>query len=254
VTIKEKLRSGKQITGTMLRISRSPAVCMLAKDAGFDFVMFDCEQSFYTMAELHDMFVMASALGLGGLLRAPDLTKEHVCRPLDCGACGVMVPMIETAEQAERLAGFTKYPPLGVRGYAAGGAGTGYRGGKPPEIMDAANGRVLAVAQIETRRAVDNVREIAAVGGIDALLIGPNDLSVSLGIPGDLENPLELEAIAHVAEACKAGGKYFGMHAGGGLLARFADKLDIAMCGSDTDLLAAAMRSTAVQCRALFNT
>jgi 2-keto-3-deoxy-L-rhamnonate aldolase RhmA len=252
MTLREKLKSGEKVFGTMLRMSRSPAVCYLAKHGGFDFVMFDCEQSSYTINDMHDLFVMGNALNLAGLLRAPALEKEHISRPLDCGAGGVMVPMIETAEQAAVLAGFSKYPPLGERGYAAGGAGTDFKGGKAPEIMSAANMRILSIAQIETGKAVDNAEHIAAVEGIDMLLIGPNDLSVSLGIPGDLMNPMELEAIGHVAEACRASGKFFGLHGGLALLEKFRDKLDFIMSQSDTDMLAGAMKDTAENCKKLF--
>jgi 2-keto-3-deoxy-L-rhamnonate aldolase RhmA len=252
MNLKEKLKSGNKVFGTMLRMSRSPQVCYLAKYAGFDFVMYDCEQSCYTISDLHDLFVMGNALGLPGFLRAPALEKEWVARPLDCGSSGVMVPMIETKEEAELLAALSKYPPLGERGFAGSSAGADYKGGKPLEVMAAANDRILTIAQIETRLAVDNANSIAAVEGIDVLLIGPNDLSISLGVPGDINNPVELEAIAHVADACKSRGKYFGLHAGTGLLEKFTDKLDFVMCQGDNDMLAKALKDTAEGCRKLF--
>jgi 2-keto-3-deoxy-L-rhamnonate aldolase RhmA len=249
MTPKEKLKNGQKIYGTMMRISRNPAVCYLAVYAGMDFIMFDCEHGDYTTSDLHDMFIMANSLGLSGFLRASSLAKEHISRPLDCGASGVMVPMTETAEQARTIAGFSKYPPVGWRGYSSGGAQTDYKGGKHLELMSQANNRVITIAQIETREAVDNAAAIAAVEGIDVLLIGPNDLSVSLGIPGDFFNPIELDAINHVADACKSKGKYFGLHAGFDLLEKFADKLDMVMCQTDTDILAVGMKDTAERCK-----
>ncbi len=239
MTLKEKILSGKRVHGAMLRVSRNPGVCMLAKNAGLDFVMFDCEQAAYSFETLHDMFVMCNALGLAGWIRVPANGREHVSRSLDCGAKGVMVPMLEDAESARELARCAKFAPLGERGYGAGGANTGYvQGGKHAEVMARANAEVLAIAQIETRTGVDNAASIAAVPGIDSLLVGPNDLSVSLGVPGDLMNPVMLEAIGHVAEACRKEGKVFGLTGGVKLLAHFKDRTGIILGRSDTDMLA----------------
>ncbi|RGY98875.1 aldolase/citrate lyase family protein [Clostridium sp. AM58-1XD] len=117
--------------------------------------------------------------------------------------------------------------------------------------MQAANDRVIAIAQIETKKAVEHIEEIASVEGIDALLIGPNDLSVSLGIPGDLMNPIELEAISKVAEACRKYGKNFGLHAGEGMLRKFADDLTLVMCGTDTDIITKGFAETAEMVKTL---
>lgn len=237
MSVKDKLTEGRKIAGTMLRIVRNPAVCYLAKNAGLDFVMFDCEHSNYDMQTLHDAFITGNALGLAGFVRVPCGTKEWISRVLDAGATGVMVPMIETAEQARNLVKYAKYQPVGGRGYTAGCAHTDYCGGKHAEVMAFQNTKVVAIAQIETKLAIENVDAIAATEGIDALLIGPNDLSVSLGIPGDMMNPIELEAIAKTAAACKKHGKAFGLHAGAALIEKFADDLALVMSLSDTDLL-----------------
>ena len=243
--LKEKLAKNEKIAGLMMRIVRNPANCYLAKNAGLDFVMYDCEHSNYNMETLHDMFITGNALGLGGFVRVPNGTKEWISRVLDAGATGVMVPMIETREQAENLVHYAKYQPIGGRGYTGGCAHTNYLGGKHAEIMEAQNNKVIAIAQIETVKALENIEDIASVEGIDALLIGPNDLSVSLGIPGDLMNPIELEAIAKVAKACHKYGKAFGLHAGAAMLEKFADDLTLVMCGSDTDILTNGYANTA---------
>ena len=126
--LKQKMKAGQKVYGTMLRVSRNPAVCYLAKNGSLDFVMFDCEQSNYSYESLHDMFIMGKALGLGGLLRVPQLSKDHISRSLDCGAIGAMVPMTETVEQAEEIVRWSKYSPLGERGYGAGGCKHGLCG------------------------------------------------------------------------------------------------------------------------------
>ena len=238
MTAKEKILSGGKIAGTMLRIVRNPAVAYVAKNAGLDFIMFDCEHSNYNFETLHDTFITANALGVGGFLRVPQGTKDYISRALDAGATGVMVPMVETREQAETLVKYSKFQPVGARGYGSGGANTDYKGGgKHSQVMEEANAKVVSIAQIETKLAVENADEIAGVEGIDALLIGPNDLSLSLGIPGDMMNPIELEAIEKVIQACKKHGKAFGIHSGAQLLQKFAKDLNIVMCSGDIDFL-----------------
>ncbi len=248
--LKEKMKSGQKVYGTMLRVSRNPAVCYLAKNASLDFVMYDCEHSNYSYESLHDLFIMGNALGLSGLLRVPQLSREHISRAMDCGASGAMVPMTETVKQAEELVRWSKYTPLGERGFGSGCAHTDYLGGgKHSEIMEAANAKTISIAQIETKLAVDNAEAISAVKGIDVLLIGPNDLSISLGIPGDVMNPIELDAIAHVAASCNKHGKFFGLHAGLKLLEKFSDDLSFVMSQTDTDILAEGFSRINHDCR-----
>jgi 2-keto-3-deoxy-L-rhamnonate aldolase RhmA len=241
--------SGQKIYGTMLRVSQNPAVCYLAKHNGLDFVMYDCEHAPYDMETLHNLFITGNALGLGGFLRVPDLSKDYISRALDQGARGVMVPMLETPEMAKALVKYSKYQPIGSRGFSNAIANVDYVAGrKHVEVMEEANNTVVSIAQIETKLAVDNAAAIAATPGIDALLIGPNDLSLSLGIPGDLFNPIELEAIAHVAAACKKEKKAFGLHAGAKLLEKFIDDMTLVMMQTDIDILNAGFASIKETC------
>ena len=239
MSLKEKLLSGQKIYGTMLRIVRNPAVAYLAKNGGLDFVMYDCEHSNYDMETLHDLFMQGNALGLDSFLRVPELSKAYISRALDQGAHGVMVPMLETTEMAMNHVKYSKYQPIGGRGFSGGIGHADYRlGGKThAEIMEQANNTVVTIAQIETKLSVENAEAIAAIPGIDALLIGPNDLSISLGVPGDLFNKIELDAIAHVAAACKKNNKAFGLHAGAKLLEKFIKDIDIVMMQGDTEIL-----------------
>lgn len=246
MNLKEKLLSGEKIYGTMLRVVRNPAICIMAKNAGLDFVMFDCEYSNYSIETLHDMSLMAGAIGLGSFFRASMLSKDCISRSLDGGASGVMVPMTESAQMAQEIVHWSKYPPLGERGFAAGGAPTGYAGGvKHEEAMRLGNDSVISIAQIETAKAVERVDEIAAVEGIDVLLIGPNDLSISLGVPGDAMSPVMIEAITKVSDACRRSGKKFGIHAGPKMLERFSDRLDMLMMQNDIDILRNGMQNIA---------
>ena len=144
----------------MLRIERNPAACMLVKHSGLDFFMLDCEQSSYTFESIHDMCLTAQLIGLGAMLRVPVMNKEWISRALDCGAFGIMVPMVETVEQAQELVWWAKYPPVGNRGYAGGGVKTLYAPPKSPvEEMSRNNEKVITIAQIETKLGVEKCRE-----------------------------------------------------------------------------------------------
>lgn len=253
MNLKAKLLSGQKIYGCMLRVVRNPAICLIAKNAGLDYVMFDCEHSNYSLETLHDNFILANAIGLGAFLRAKELSKSSISRPLDSGATGVMVPMTETVEQAKELVKWSKYAPIGNRGYGSGIAPTAYKKdeGDTRDLMEAANNRIISIAQIETRLAVDNADSIAAVEGIDVLLVGPNDLSISLDIPGDVTNPMMLEAISHVAACCKKHGKAFGMHSGPKLLQKFEKELSFVMMQGDADVLRTGFQNIRKTCENL---
>lgn len=244
--------SGQKIYGTMLKVVQNPGVCCIAKNSGLDFVMYDCEHSHYNMETLHSLFITGNALGLDSFLRVPVLTKDYISRALDQGAHGVMVPMLETPEMAKDLVKYSKYQPIGGRGYSVGIGHVNYAvGGNHTEVMEEANKKVISIAQIETKTAIENAEAIAATPGIDALLVGPNDLSLSLGIPGDLFNKIELEAIAHVAYACKKNKKSFGLHAGAKLLEKFIDDLTLIMMQSDTDVLTTGFKTIKETCVSL---
>jgi 2-keto-3-deoxy-L-rhamnonate aldolase RhmA len=237
LSVKERAMSGEKVCGTMMRISRAPEVMAVAKSAGLDFVMFDCEHSPFNLETIHDAYLFANAIGIEGWARVPVTTKDYISRFLDAGATGIMAPMTETAEHAKQLVRWSKYEPVGERGFTAIGGHTSYVSIPHKQLMPDQNRRVMAIAQIETKLAVENAKEIASVEGIDMLLIGPNDLSISLGIPGDLMNPIELEAIAKVAKACKEAGKLFSIHAAPSMHDKFREELNVVMQLSDIDML-----------------
>lgn len=233
----------------MIRTVGTPTIAMLAAKAGLDFIMVDLEHGPLDMETLEDVFKVGRSLKLACFVRVPELTKGYVSRCLDLGATGVMVPMLESREEAEKLVRYAKYPPLGGRGFGGIGAHTHFRPIPQDEtsaFMERANLETLTIAQIETKAAVENIDSIASVDGLDVLLIGPNDLSISMGYPGDLLGPKLTEAISRVAEAAKAHGKIFGMHAPDALLERWIPQgLKLVMSGLDTNILLAGMKGIA---------
>ncbi|MDI6726315.1 MAG: aldolase/citrate lyase family protein [Smithellaceae bacterium] len=243
----KQLREGKKAVGTMVRMVRNPASAWMAHQAGLDFIMLDLEHGPFNMETVEDVFKVGRGLNLGCLVRVPELSKGYVSRIMDAGATGVMAPMLETKEQAELLVRWSKYAPPGNRGYGAIGGHTNFQAIPPGDttaFMVNANEETISIAQIETALAIKNIEEIASVPGLDALLLGPNDLAISLGCAGDLLGPVLDAAIGKVAEATRRHGKIFGMHAPEALLDRWIPKgCNLIMSNLDANILLAGMKA-----------
>ncbi len=239
----EKLLAGDRVIGTMISLIPHPAVALLAREAGLDYLMLDMEHGPHSFETLSAVSCAARCAGVGCFVRVPELSRDNVSRALDCGADGVMVPMVESVEQARAFASWAKYPPLGKRGLGSIGGHTGFQWlDDASGHMAGANRKILTIAQIETVPGVESAGEIAAVEGIDALLIGPLDLSVSLGVPGDLLSPTVRGAIGRVCDAAGAHGKVFGIHGPESLLEEWLPRgLRLVMHSLDLTMLAAGM-------------
>src|SRR5271167_55529 len=151
---------------------------------------------------LQDLCHASVAVGLTPIVRVADMQYALVARALDCGAQGVLFPRVESAELLERAVSWTKFPPVGVRGFGLAAAHLGYERASIPQILEHMNQNVMVVLQIETTLAVEKRDELLSVPGIDAVLIGPVDLSISLGVPGDFENPKMVEAMEKIVASC----------------------------------------------------
>jgi 4-hydroxy-2-oxoheptanedioate aldolase len=235
----EELREGKKIVGTMVRMLRNPAIAQIAKHAGLDFIMFDMEHGPLSIESFSDVAKVARSVGLGIFVRIPELSKGYVSRLMDAGADGIMCPMLSTEEEAKTLVKYARYAPTGSRGFGSNGVFTSFGGVKTdvPTFMKEQNRATLAIAQIETKEAVENIDKIAAVEGIDVLLIGPNDLAISLGVPGDTMCETTQAAIAKIVAAAKKHNKFFALHAGGALFDKWLPEMDIVMNDLDINIL-----------------
>lgn len=239
--LKETLKTGKA-KGVLIKIIDNPAINLLAKEAGMDFLFYDCEHGMISYEKLHDLILMGNASDIPSIVRVAQLSRRDVSQALDCGASGVMVPMIETKEQAEQLVAWSKYPPIGSRSYS-GGANTHYRpSGNHAANMRELNERTLTIAQIETVRGVENVEAILSVPGVDAAIVGPCDLGISMGNPDNVMDEGELALIERVAAACKRQNKAFGIIGGMVLQQRFAHTVDLLVAAIDVNLLREAMQ------------
>ncbi|GHV40399.1 hpch/hpai aldolase [Synergistales bacterium] len=247
MNLKEKMYSGHMIAGCMMRVVRNSLAATFARQAGLDFIMLDCEHGCYDYETLHDIFIALNLNGISGMVRVPELSKGHVSRVLDCGAAGVMIPMVNTVEEARLAVKYSKYKPIGGRGFIGATAFDEYSAGgkKVPQIMEEQNKRVITIAQVESAEAVENIDDIAAVEGVDVLQIGQADLSISLGVPGEFDSPIFHKAVRRVADSCKKHKKIFGMASVVPLFENYANEVGIIIQGTDVDFLVKGMKQLA---------
>ena len=206
--LRVKLDRGEPVFGTMVMEFASPGLPQVLAAAGADFVVYDQEAGCLDLAAVKNQIALTRGLPIVPLVNVPWHDYHLLVQPLDCGAMGLMVPVVETAAQAEAIARITHYPPKGVRGAAFGIAHDDYLGVDLPSAIPAADARNLIIAKIETVRGVENIEAIMAVAGIDVAFVGHMDLSVSLGTPGRYDTPEFVAAMARVIAACKANGKH----------------------------------------------
>lgn len=213
-TVKRKIARGGVALGTMAFEFNTTGLARLAAGSGAEFCIFDQEHTGWSVESIRMLVATSGATDLVPMVRVPTTQYHLISTVLDVGARGIMVPMVETAEQATVIAQSAKYPPVGKRGAAFGVAHDDYSGGSPAEKMASANDELLLIAQIETPTGVENVEQIAAVDGIDVLWIGHFDLTNFMGIPAQFEHPRYLEAVKRVIAAAEAAGKTAGIMAG----------------------------------------
>ncbi len=206
-TVKQKLREGGVSIGTMLFEFNTTGIARIAANAGAEFALFDMEHSGWSIETIRMLIATTPKSELVPIVRIPATEYHFVANVLDMGAMGVMIPMCESADQARLLVSSAKYPPDGRRGAAFAIAHDDYRGSSIPETVQSANDETLLIAQIETARGLEHVEEIAAVPGIDALWIGLYDLTLSLGVAGQMNHPNVLAATDRVFAACQAHNK-----------------------------------------------
>jgi 2-keto-3-deoxy-L-rhamnonate aldolase RhmA len=219
-SVKQNLAVGKTALGSMVFEFFTPGIARICANAGAEFVMYCMEHTGAGFETLKPQFALCRALGVVPLVRVPATEYHFVARALDVGALGVMVPLVDTREQAERIVSFTRYPPEGRRGAAFGFAHDEYQGGDVLEKMRAIHQRTLVICMIETRAGLDNVEAIAAVDGVDVIWLGHFDLTNFLGIPGQFSHPQYRDAVQRIAAAATRHGKSAGYMAASAELGR----------------------------------
>ena len=210
--LKTKLKNGGLVIGTMISEIRNPNLAYMLAQCGFDFFIIDNEHGAYSPETISNMIAAARGAGISIVVRIPEIRREAIMKPLDSGATGLLVPMVNTADQAKEIMTYAKYPPMGNRGVALSRAHSSYGRPNAAEYLDQANQATFIAVQAESPQAIENLASIAAVPGVDAIFVGPADLSVSMGIPGQITHPREVEAIAKVVDVCQQHNVIPGIH------------------------------------------
>lgn len=240
--IKIALAAGETVTGAFVRIPTIEAVEICAH-AGCQFLIIDNEHTPVDWERTAAMILAAEAAGATSIVRLPTWGRERVTKALDAGADGVMIPQIEDGRVTGGVVAATRYGPSGTRGTATNrNSGYGMKMSLP-EYIDAANRSTLVIVQIESVEGVSKADEIAAVDGVDCIFVGLSDLSVRLGVPGDMEAPALLKALAEVGAACTRYGKALGVPVGSAEMAlSFRDLGARFIATGDVGVLAKGMR------------
>jgi 2-dehydro-3-deoxyglucarate aldolase len=202
-----RLLNGELLIGTVVTLS-CPEVAELLAGAGFDWLFLDAEHS---PLEARDMQALLQGAGAATpcLVRLSSGEQVPIKKALDIGAAGIIAPQVNSPEQAQAVVRFSKYPPLGARGVGIGRA-HGY-GLSFQEYVDTANQNVAVIVQAEHIQAVENIESIVSVPGVDGVLVGPYDLSASLGRMGQVDHPEVTGAIDHVTCVCREAGVRLGI-------------------------------------------
>ena len=244
--LKEKLAQGKQPLGTFVGTA-SPAVVECLGCAGLDFVILDNEHSPVEAETTAAMVRAAELRNVTPLARVREISRPAILKLLDVGVQGLIIPDVRGTEDVRRVVDYAKYAPVGRRGFCPSrkdGWGTDPQCGVL-DTMAHFNQETLVIPQCETAEALSDIETIAAMDGVDGIFIGPFDLSISMGMPGDFEKPQFRAALERILSACRAAGKPCLIFAGDGAGAavRFAQGYDAVAMGLDATLLIAGVKA-----------
>lgn len=210
--VKQSLKDGRTVVGTMVVEIRTAEIARMLGASGFDFIFVDLEHSSYSMETLTDIVLAAKSVGLVCLARIGDPQYHLIARTLDAGAQGLMIPRVESEETVTSILKSAKYPPWGERGFGVRSIVSDYENMSVSDRMAEQDEDTMIILQIERKKAVEDIEELVSVKGVDAAIIGPQDLSISLGHPGDHHHPKYIEAVKKVVSKCEKHGVASGIH------------------------------------------
>jgi len=208
---KEKILKNELCLGVGLRQTRTADIGKIMSTCGYDWLFIDMEHNSMDIDIASQISVAAQDAGITPIVRVPDFAHHHATRVLDCGAMGIVFPHVDDASTAQKLVSNCLYPPNGHRSMTGVLPQLDFKQKPIAEVAKLINDNMLIVIMLESPEAISNVDSIAAVEGVDVILIGTNDFCMEMGIPGDYNNPKVKEAYSKVIEACKKYGKTPGM-------------------------------------------
>lgn len=239
-SLRAALSADRLVVCLALSMARTPDVPAIAAAAGYDAVYVDLEHAGTSWDTAAMLCSAAIGAGIGSLIRVPSHAPDVIARALDVGAQGVIAPHVRSKADAEALVAAARFPPGGERSVSGPNAVSGYAPTPVAERLAQVDAETVVIAMIESVDALEAVQEIAAVPGLDMLLVGPHDLASERGAPGDLEHPDVLAAIRSVVDACRTAHIAFGvagLRSARAILSLVADHgLRFATAGSDVSL------------------
>ena len=211
MSLKKQITDLNNIRGAMIFEFFSPGIPIILKNAGCQFIIFDMEHGGLSLEQFKTLAIISNANNISPLVRIPEVNYIYIARALDLGAAGIMAPMVNTYEEALNIVQSSKYPPNGVRGAGFGFAHDNYKNESPLSYINTANSNLVNIIQIESKQALENVEEIAAIDGVDCLWVGHFDLTNFLGIPGQFGSDIYFNSIKRVVAAAKLNKKSLGI-------------------------------------------
>lgn len=246
-----RLSDGQTVFGCIFQQFRSAEIPRLLAAAGFDFIFIDCEHGGFDLETIQDVVRVSRLAGITPLVRVGELSYSLAARALDVGAQGIILPRVEEPERLREALSWMKFPPAGKRGFGLGPPQLDYRTQSFAEAIADANASTLAVVQFESVKALEQAEELLGVAGVDVALIGPSDLSISLGVPGEFEHPRLVETVGSFIKVCNRHGVAPGIQVRNATLARawIERGMRFVGCGSELTLLLAKAQETVAELR-----
>lgn len=205
---RERLLNGETVFGCAIQHYASPEIPRALAAAGFDYTFIDAEHSGFDLGTLELLVDTSARAGITPLVRVSDVKYTLVARMLDIGAHGVILPRVECPQLLAEAISWARFPPVGKRGFGLTPPRIDYAPRSMAEIIEHANRNVLVIAQLETVRALECCEDLLRVPGLDGALVGPADLSISMGIPGEMDHPKLRNAIERVIALCQHHGVF----------------------------------------------
>ena len=208
---KQKLEAGELAIGVGLRMTRVVEIGKMMKTAGYDWLFIDMEHNSMSIDDAAQISVAAQSAGITPIVRVPGFQHFHASRALDTGAQGIVIPHVDDIQTAKKMVENVKYPPVGKRSITGSLPQLDFVPTPVDEATKAINDATLLIVMLETEEAVENAEAMAALDGIDSLLFGTSDLTIEMGIPGQMGHPRVVKHYETAAAACKKHGKFLGM-------------------------------------------
>jgi 2-keto-3-deoxy-L-rhamnonate aldolase RhmA len=235
-SVKRSLKEGKLQLGCGFGNFRSAEIPKILAAAGLHWAFVDTEHGNFDLETVNDICRVANLVNLCPIVRVADFQYSLVARALDNGAGGIIFPRTENPKQLETAISWTVYPPHGIRGYGLAPNNVDYEPLTFTQMIDHYNANLMRVVQIESVRAVEALDEILSVPGFDTVMIGPADLSISLGVPGNMDHPKMIGTIETIRDACIRHGIIPGIHTRASAMAKFWKDRGMLFLGCSNDL------------------